>query len=118
MTLSALHPGLAYGAGTAAEDLTAGQFVKLTGADLFSKVVDALDKPFGVVLRDAKNGNYVTVYTHGGVYETDTFTAGIISGDELEINPVTALLQKATTGQVVAVAISVTTTELKFKLVI
>jgi len=118
MSLTILHPGLAYGAGTAAEDLSAGQFVKLTGADLFSKIIDALDKPFGVVYRSVKTGNYVTVYTQGGVYETETFTAGIVSGDELEINPVTALLQKATTGKVVAEAISVTTTELKFKLVI
>lgn len=118
MSLTALHPGLAYGSATAAEDLTAGEFVKLSGADLFSKVTDALDIPFGVVYSDVVSGEYVTVYTHGGVYETESFTAGITAGDKLEVNPTTALLQKATTGQVIAHAILVTSTELKFKLVI
>lgn len=118
MSITALHPGLAYGSATAAEDLTAGEFVKLSGADLFSKVIDALDNPFGVVYRDVASGEYVTVYTQGGVYETERFTAGITAGDELEVNPTTALLQKATDGKKIAQAISVTSTELKFKLVI
>ena len=118
MSLSILHPGLAYGAGTASEDIKSGEFVKLTGADLFSKIIDALDIPFGVVYRDVASGEYVTVYTQGGIYETESFTAGITAGDDLEVNPATALLQKATTGQVIAQAISVTSTELKFKLVI
>lgn len=118
MALSTLHPGLAYGAGTASEDINSGEFVKLAGADLFSKVTDAADQSFGVAYRDSKSGDYVTVFTSGGVYETDVFTAGITAGDDLEVNPATATLQKATTGQVVAVALSVSSTELKFKLVI
>lgn len=118
MALSTLHPGLAYGAGTASEDISSGEFVKLSGADLFSKVTDAADKAFGVVYRDITSGDYVTVYTSGGVFETDTFESGITAGDELEVNPATSTLQKAADGQVVAVALSVTSTELKFKLVI
>lgn len=118
MSLSTLHPGLAYGAGVSTEDLTSGQFVKLTGADLFSKVTDATDRAFGVVYRDVKSGDYVTVYTSGGVYETETFTAGITAGDELEVNPTTSLLQKKADGISVGIALSVTSTELKFKLTI
>lgn len=116
MGLSVLHPGLAYGAGTASEDLTGGMIAKLTGADLFGKVAGAADKAFGVVYRDVKQSEYATIYTGGGVYETDTFTSGIAAGDELEVDPATALLRKATTGEVVAQAIAVSTTELKFKL--
>jgi len=118
MSITALHPGLAYGAGTDSEDLISGNFVRLSGADLFSKVNDAADKAFGIVYRDTLTGNYVTVFTNGGVYETDTFSTGISAGDDLEIDPVTNLLRKATTGQVVGVALVVTGSELKFKLVI
>jgi len=118
MGLTIQHPGLAYGAGTASEGLLSGEFVKLAGADLFAKITDAADKVFGVAYRDAKTGEYVTIYTAGGVYETDTFTAGIIAGDDLEVNPVNATLQKANLGKVVAVALAVTGNELKFKLVI
>jgi len=118
MGLTIQHPGLAYGAGTASEGLLSGEFVKLAGADLFAKVSDATDKVFGVAYRDALTGDYVTIYTAGGVYETDTFGAGILAGDDLEVNPVTATLQKATTGKVVAMALAVTGPELKFKLVI
>jgi len=119
MSLSAQHPGLAYGAGIASEDLLSGQFVKLTGGDLFGKVSVAGDIPFGVVFRDAKSGEYVTVYTRGGIYETELFEAGILPGDELEVNVTTAGLQKkgaTSTALTVAVAISVTGTTLKFKL--
>lgn len=116
MGLSVLHPGLAYGAGTASEDLTGGMIAKLTGADLFGKISDAADKAFGVVYRDVKANEYATIYTDGGIYETDTFTNGISAGDDLEVDPATALLRKATTGEVVAQAITVSTTELKFKL--
>jgi len=116
MGLSVLHPGLAYGGGTASEDLTSGMIAKLTGADLFGKVAGAADKAFGVVYRDAKLGEYATVYCDGGVYETDTFISGIAAGDELEVDPATALLRKATTGEVVAQAMAVSATELKFKL--
>ena len=121
MSLTTLHPGLAYGAGTASEDLKAGEFVKLTGADLFSKVTDAADIVFGVTYRDSKTGDYVTIYTQGGVYETENFVTGIAAGDELEIDVATAGLKKKaalSTAATVAIAISATATELKFKLVI
>ncbi|MBC8552620.1 MAG: DUF2190 family protein [Candidatus Brocadiales bacterium] len=121
MTLSVQHPGLAYGAGITSENLLRGQFVKLTGGDLFSKVVAEDDIPFGVVFKDAKSGELVTVYTQGGVYETELFDAGISAGDELEVNPATAGLQKkgaTSTAPTVATAISVSGTTLKFKLLV
>jgi len=121
MSLSVLHPGLAYGDGVASEDLTSGQFVKLTGEDLFGKVAAAGDIPYGVVFRDAKSGGYVTVYTRGGVFETELFDAGITAGDELEVNVATGGLQKKaalSTAQTVAIAISVNTSTLKFKLLV
>lgn len=121
MSLNAQHPGLAYGAGIASEDLISGQFVKLIGGDLFGKVTAAGDIPFGAVFRDAKSGEYVTVYTRGGIYETELFDAGISAGDELVINAATAGLQKkaaTSTAPTVATAISVSGSTLKFKLLV
>lgn len=118
MGLTTLHPGLAYGAGIAAENLKSGECVKLSGADLFSKITDAQDNIFGVVYRDVTSGDYVTVYTQGGVYEIENYDLSIQAGDKLEVNPSTAMLRKATDGPVVGIAITVTSSELKFKLTV
>jgi hypothetical protein len=112
--------GIAYGDGFAQGDAVCGSVMKLVGDDLFSVADDATEPAFGILLRDVKSGEMPTIYTGGGVYETDNFTGTIQANDRLKVHATNHnLTNGAQAGDViVAQAISMSGGVLKFKLLV
>lgn len=114
-------PGVAYGMGAITEDGKAGQFVRLSGHNQFSLNGDPTIRSFGVLYKDAKAGELCTVFTCGGIYETDNFTGTVNPGDPLKVDATNKNLVGGTLGPndvAVAQAVSVQGGILRFKLLV
>ena len=112
--------GIAYGDGFAQGDAVCGSVMKLVGGDLFAVADDATEPAFGILFRDVKSGEMPTIYTGGGVFETDNFTGTIQANDRLKVHATNHnLTNGAQAGDViVAQAISMSGGVLKFKLLV
>jgi hypothetical protein len=113
-------PGVAYGVGTITEDGEPGQLVKLTGADQFALNDDPTVRSFGILYKSAVADELCTVFTDGGIYETDSFEGTINPGDLLKADATTKnMVAGVGAGDVaVAEAIGVTGGILRFKLLV
>ena len=112
--------GIAYGDGYVQGDATCAQVMKIVGDDLFGVADDPAEPAFGILFKDVKDGEMPTVYTDGGVYETDNFAGSIQAGDLLKVNAGTSTLTGGVEAgdYVVAKAISVSGGVLKFRLLV
>ena len=114
-------PGTAYGLGVIAEAGKPGQLVKLSGHNQFSLNGDPAVRSFGVLYKDGKAGELCTVFTCGGIYETDNFTGTINAGDSLKVDATNKNLvggSFAPSDVAVAQAVSVQGGILRFKLLV
>ena len=112
--------GTAYGDGYVQGDAESGQVMRLVGNDLFAVADDATEPAFGVLYTDVKDGDMPTIYTDGGVYETDNFTGTILAGELLKVHNANGNLTNGVGAgdQVVAKAISMSGGVLKFRLLV
>ena len=112
--------GIAYGDGYAQGDAESGQVMRIVGNDLFAVADDATDPAFGVLFKDVKDGEMPTIYTDGGVYETDNFTGTIQAGELLKVHNANGNLTNGVGAgdTVVAKAISNDGGILKFRLLV
>jgi len=112
--------GTAYGDGYVQGDAESGQVMRLVGDDLFAVADDATEPAFGVLYTDVKDGDMPTIYTDGGVYETDNFTGTILAGELLKVHNANGNLTNGVGvgDQVVAKAISMSAGVLKFRLLV
>ena len=112
--------GIAYGDGFAQGDAVCGSVMKLVGDDLFAVADDPTEPAFGILLKDVKSGEMPTIYTGGGVYETDNFTGTIHADERLKAHATNHnLTNGAQPGDfIVAQAISMSGGVLKFKLLV
>ena len=110
--------GIAYGDGYAQGDAVCGSVMKVVGNDLFGVADDPTEPAFGILFKDVKAGDMPTIYTEGGVYETDNFTGPIQANDLLKVHPdnhnLTAGVQQG--ERVIAQAIFCEGGVLKFRL--
>ena len=113
-------PGVAYGMGIITADGAAGQFVRLSGQDEFALTDVPTTRSFGVLYKDAKTGEMCTVFTGGGIYETDAYGGAISPGNLLKVDATSKnLVAGVGAGDVaVAEAISVQSGVLRFKLLV
>jgi hypothetical protein len=113
------HRGLAYGDGYMQGDGSLGQIVKIAGNDLFAVNTDATAQSFGVLIKSYKAGEMPGIYCGGGIYETDVFEGTINAGDLLKASAAGKLIAGVGAGDLaVAVAISVVSGTLKFRLLV
>ena len=84
--LDAKFYGTAYGMGEMLEDGQAGQVVRLAGHNKFLLSNDPAKRSFGILYTDTKKDELCTVYTDGGIYETDNYTGDIKPGDLLKVD--------------------------------
>ena len=112
--------GIAYGDGFVQGDGVCGQVMKVVGDDLFAVADDPTEPAFGILYKDVKSGEMPTIYTGGGVYETDNFTGTIQAGERLKVHATNHnLTNGAQAGEVVvAQAITMSGGVLKFKLLV
>lgn len=117
--LTPLIPGFAYGLGKAEVDVQSGYMAKIADDDVFA-LADSTSGVFGVFLKDAKEEELATVYCCGGIYETDVFEGDIQAGDPLTTHASGKITKSENpdTEMLVGVAISVSDSVLKFKLII
>ena len=110
--------GIAYGDGYAQGAASCGMVMKLVGNDLFAPADDPTEPAFGVLFKDVTDGEMPTIYTGGGVYETDSFTGTIVAGERLKVHATNHNLTNGIQAGDVAVAeaISVSGGVLKFRL--
>ena len=112
--------GIAYGDGYAQGDAECGSVMKIVGNDLFAVADDPAEPAFGILFKDVADGDMPTIYTQGGVYETDNFTGPITADDLLKVHPdnhnLTAGLAEG--ERAVAQAISADGGVLKFRLLV
>ena len=113
-------PGVAYGMGTILEDGEAGQLVKLVGHDEFALNDDPAVRSFGILYKPAKAGEMCTVFTDGGIYETDNFSGSVNPGDLLKTDATNKnLVAGVAAGEIaLAEALSVAGGILRFKLLV
>ena len=117
--LNPSHRGIAYGDGYMQGEGKLGQLVKLVGNDLFAVNTDPAVKSFGVLIKDYKNGEMPGIFCMGGIYETDVFEGNISPNDDLKVSANGKLTAGVGAGDVVvARAISISSGELKFRLLI
>ena len=97
-----------------------GQVMKVVGNDLFAVADDPTEPAFGILFKDVKDGEMPTIYTGGGVYETDNFTGTIHADERLKAHATNHnLTNGAQAGDfIVAQAISMSGGVLKFKLLV
>jgi hypothetical protein len=113
------HRGLAYGDGYMQGDGSLGQIVKIAGNDLFAVNATASARSFGILIKDYKTGEMPGIYCGGGIYETDVFEGTINAGDLLKASAAGKLIAGVGEGDIaVAVAISVVSGTLKFRLLV
>jgi len=112
--------GIAYGDGFAQGDGVCGEVMKVGGDDLFAVADDPTEAAFGILYKDVKTGEMPTIYTGGGVYETDNFTGTIQAGERLKVHATNHNLTNGVqAGEVVvAQAITMSGGVLKFKLLV
>ena len=112
--------GIAYGDGYVQGDAQSGQVMRIVGDDIFSVADDATEPAFGVLYADVKDGDMPTIYTDGGVYETDNFTGTLLAGELLKVHNANGNLTNGVgaSDQVVAKAISLSGGVLKFRLLV
>ncbi len=112
--------GIAYGDGYAQGNALSGQVMRIVDDDLFAVSDDATDPAFGILFKDVTDGEMPTIYTDGGVYETDYFTGTIQAGELLKVHNTNGNLTNGvgTGDTVVAKAISVSGGVLKFQLLV
>ena len=112
--------GIAYGDGYVQGDATCGQVMRIVGDDLFAVADDPTEPAFGILFKDVKDGGMPTVYTDGGVYETDNFTGTITAGERLKVHAESGTMTNGVEAGdfVVAEAISVSGGVLKFRLLV
>ena len=110
--------GIAYGDGYAQGAASCGQVMKIVGNDLFAPADDPTEPAFGILFKDVKDGEMPTIYTGGGVYETDNFTGTIVAGELLRVDATNHNLTNGmvTGDRALAQAISVAGGVLKFRL--
>jgi hypothetical protein len=117
--LNPSHRGTAYGDGYMQGEGKLGQVVKLVGNDLFAVNTDPAVKSFGVLIKDYRNGEMPGIFCMGGIYETDVFEGNINPNDDLKVSASGKLTAGVGAGDlVVARAISISSGELKFRLLI
>ena len=112
--------GIAYGDGYVQGSAASGQVMRIVGDDIFAVADDATEPVFGVLYADVKDGDMPTIYTDGGVYETDNFTGSIQAGELLKVHNANGNLTNGVGAgdQVVAKAISMSGGVLKFRLLV
>ena len=112
--------GTAYGDGYVQGDAESGQVMRIVGDDIFAVADDATEPAFGMLYADVKDGDMPTIYTDGGVYETDNFTGTIQAGELLKVHNANGNLTNGVGAgdQVVAKAISLSGGVLKFRLLV
>ena len=112
--------GIAYGDGYVQGGAVSGQVMRIVGDDLFAVADDATEPAFGVLYADVKDGEMPTIYTDGGVYETDNFTGTIQAGELLKVHNANGNLTNGVGAgdTIVAKAISVSAGVLKFRLLV
>lgn len=125
-----IQPGLIDGDLLAGATLTPGQFCSLNGTDkTVIATAAATGNPLGLVLEKQAIGKSSNVYAsgdkvavayHGGIYETDNFTAtSLVSGSELMFPDGAGKIGLRTAGgarNMVGTVIDVSATVLRFKL--
>ena len=113
-------PGIAYGMGTITEAGDTGQFVMISGHDEFALTDAAETKSFGILYKPAASGEMCTVFTGGGIYETDCYVGAISPKNLLKVDPTTKMLAAGVSGSEIAVAeaISLLGGVLRFKLLV
>jgi len=112
--------GIAYGDGYIQGGGVSGQVMRIVGDDLFAVADDPTEPAFGVLYADVKDGEMPTIYTDGGVYETDNFTGNLQANDLLKVHADNGNLTNGVQAGdvVVAQAISVSGGVLKFRLLV
>lgn len=112
--------GTAYGMALISEDGEAGQIVRLTGHDKLSLNDNPSKNSFGILYKDAKTDEMCTVFTGGGIYETNNFTGTINPDDLLKVDAINKNLTSGVSGTDVPIAqaISIKSKILRFKLLI
>jgi len=112
-------PGFRYGLGTISADGVEGQCVVLSDDNIFTVNADPTVRSFGILAATCEAELLCGVHCGGGIYDTDQYTGEITAADELACDADTGLLRTAAEGEfVVAEAISVVSSVLRFKLLV